>query len=142
MRILFENPIKYPIGIDIARKNTIPATAKMSPIIGIKNNKIIAAAIAIKIRITISRMEPIKLFIAKYTPKRVYMMPVITPFDFPIRDFTVIIVSVSGVIIFSIRDMMSDVMSETEFRILFTSSRISLIMLVISPTVAVTMLIV
>ena len=57
--------------ISIAIKNIIPAAAKISPTIGIKNNKIIAAAIAIKIRITISRMEPITLFIAKYTPKSV-----------------------------------------------------------------------
>ena len=47
--------------MEIARKNTIPATAKISPTIGIKNNSIIAAAMAIKIIIIISRMDPIKL---------------------------------------------------------------------------------
>ena len=141
-RMLFENPIKYPIGMETARKNTIPATAKISPMIGIKNNNIIAAAMAINIIITISRMDPIKLLMDKYTPNRVYMMAVTTPFDFPSMDFAVIMVSVNGAIILRMRDMMSDVMSATEFRILFTSSRMSFTMLIISPTVAVTILIV
>lgn len=70
-RMLFENPIKYPIGTDIARKNIIPAAAKISPTIGIKNNNMIAAAMATKIIITISRMEPIKLLMDKYTPSKV-----------------------------------------------------------------------
>ena len=128
--------------MEIARKNTIPATAKISPTIGIKNNSIIAAAMAIKIIIIISRMDPIKLLMDKYTPNKVYMTAVTTPFDFPSMDFAVITVSIIGVIILSMRLMMSDVMSATEFRILSTSWRISFTILIISPTVAVTILIV
>ena len=130
------------MGTDIIRKKIIPAAANMSPTIGIKNNNIIAAAIAINIMITISSIDPIRLFIAKYTPNKVYITAVKMPFDFPTMDFTVTIVSISGVIIFNILDIIFDVMSDTELRILFTSSRMSFTIFSISPTVAVIMLIV
>ena len=128
--------------METARKNIIPAAAKISPTIGIKNNSIIAAAMAMRIIITISRMDPIKLLMDKYTPNKVYMTAVTTPFDFPSMDFAVIMVSIIGVIMLRMRLMISDVMSATEFRILSTSLRISLIILIISPTLAVTILIV
>ena len=130
------------MGTDIIRKKIIPAAANMSPTIGIKNNNIIAAALAINIMITISSIEQIRLLIAKYTPNKVYITAVKMPFDFPTMDFTVIIVSISGVIMFNILDIMLDVMSFTDLRILFTSSRMSFIILYISPTIAVIILIV
>ena len=128
------------MGTDIIRKKIIPAAANMSPTIGIKNNNIIAAAIAINIMITISSIDPIRLFIAKYIPNKVYITAVKMPFDFPTMDFTVIIVSISGVIMFNILDIISDVMSVMELRILLTSSRMSFITLNISPTAAVIIL--
>ena len=63
------------MGTDIIRKKIIPAAANMSPTIGIKNNNIIAAAIAINIMITISSIDPIRLFIAKYTPIKCILRP-------------------------------------------------------------------
>ena len=90
----------------------------------------------------ISSIDPIRLFIAKYTPSKVYITAVKIPFDFPTMDLTVTIVSMSGVIIFKILDIISDVMSVMELRILLTSSRMSFITLYISPTAAVIMLIV
>lgn len=128
--------------MEIAIKNMIPAAANMSPTIGIKNSSIIAAAIAIKITIIISSIDPIRLFIAKYIPNKVYITAVKIPFDFPTIDLTVIIVSINGVIIFNILDIMFDVMSDMELRILLTSSRMSFTIFSISPTVAVIMLIV
>ena len=134
--------MRCPMGTDIIRKKIIPATANMSPTIGIKNNNIIAAAIAIKIIITISSNDPIRLFIAKYTPNKVYITAVKIPFDFPTMDFTVIIVSISGVIMFNILDIMLDVISDMELRILLTSSRMLFIIFSISPMIAVIILIV
>lgn len=128
--------------MEIAIKNMIPAAASMSPTIGIKNSSIIAAAIAIKITIIISSIDPIRLFIAKYIPNNVYITAVKIPFDFPTIDLTVIIVSINGVIIFNILDIMFDVISDMELRILLTSSRMSFTIFSISPTVAVIILIV